>query len=110
MENILDFVKPELLVLVVALYFVGVALKKSNVKDKYIPLILGLCGIVLALLWVLATSAIAGWQDGLMAAFTAIVQGIIVAGLSVYANQIYKQLGKTDYDEITDESEEFYNK
>lgn len=109
MENILTFVKPEMLVLVLVLYFIGLALKKSRTKDKYIPLILGLCGIVLALLWVLATSDINGWQSGLMAAFTAIVQGILVAGLSVYANQIYKQLGKSDYDEITDESEEFYN-
>ena len=109
MENIMNFIKPELLVLVVVLYFIGLALKKSNTADKYIPLILGLCGIVLALLWVLATSAIAGWQDGLMAAFTAIVQGVLVAGLSVYANQIYKQLGESEFDGMTDEYEDFNN-
>lgn len=96
MENLMNYVKPELLVLVVVLYFVGMALKKTKLKDKYIPLILGLCGIALALLWVLATSVIDGWQSGLKAAFTAIVQGILVAGLSVYANQVYKQLSKPE--------------
>ena len=98
MENLMNYIKPEMMVLVVVLYFVGLALKKSSVSDRLIPLLLGLCGVLLALLWVLATSDIAGWQSGLMAAFTAIVQGILVAGCSVYANQIYKQLGQSDDD------------
>ena len=31
-----------------------------------------------------------------MAIFTAIVQGILVAGLSTYINQIFKQLNKNE--------------
>ncbi|HJC91429.1 MAG TPA: phage holin family protein, partial [Candidatus Mediterraneibacter excrementigallinarum] len=31
-----------------------------------------------------------------MAVFTAIVQGILVAGLSTYVNQIIKQINKTE--------------
>ena len=48
MEQIMNYVKPELIVVAVVLYFVGRGLKKAQaVKDKYIPLILGCVGIVL---------------------------------------------------------------
>ncbi len=97
MEIILNYVKPELVVLAIVLYFVGLALKKAQaVKDKFIPLILGVIGIVLALIWVLATSDIGGVQQIMLAVFTAIVQGVLVAGLSTYANQIVKQAAKEE--------------
>ena len=42
MERIMNYVKPELIVVAVVLYFIGTGLKQSQtVKDKYIPLILG---------------------------------------------------------------------
>lgn len=95
MEAIIKFVKPELLVVAVALYFVGVALKKAEtIKDKHIPMILGICGIVLCALWVFATCSVGNVQEGLMAVFTSIIQGTLVAGLSVYVNQIVKQESK----------------
>lgn len=97
MEIILNYVKPELVVLAVVLYFVGLALKKAQaVKDKFIPLILGLAGIALALIWVLATSEVSGARQIMLAVFTAIVQGVLVAGLSTYANQIIKQASKEE--------------
>lgn len=97
MEIILNYVKPELVVLAVVLYFVGLALKKAQaVKDKFIPLILGLAGIALALIWVLATSELSGAQQIMLAVFTAIVQGVLVASLSTYANQIIKQASKEE--------------
>lgn len=97
MENIMEFIKPELLVLIPALYFIGCMLKKSQAfADKYIPLTLGLIGIALCALWVAGTSTLDTPQEILLAVFTAIVQGVIVAGLSVYANQIYKQLTQAD--------------
>lgn len=95
--NYMEFVKPELLVLVIALYFVGMSLKKSpNVKDWMIPYILGVCGIILAVLWVVATSDIVNYKDACMAVFVAVTQGVIVAGLSVYGNQLAKQKAKGD--------------
>ncbi|MCR2023182.1 phage holin family protein, partial [Blautia pseudococcoides] len=55
METIMEYVKPELLVVAIVLYFVGMALKQSQaVKDKYIPLILGAAGILICAVWVLA--------------------------------------------------------
>lgn len=48
MEQMMSYVKPELIVGAVVLYFIGIGLKQSQtIKDKYIPLILGLLGIVL---------------------------------------------------------------
>lgn len=97
MEAVMNYVKPELVVVAVVLYLIGLALKKTKkVSDKFIPAILGIMGIVLALVWVLATSTLTGYQSVLMAVFTAIVQGILCAGLSTYANQIWKQLGKEE--------------
>ena len=97
MEQILNYVKPELLVVAVVLYFIGMGLKKAQaVPDKYIPLILGGIGILLCAIWVLATCPVGTGQEIAMAVFTAIVQGILVAGVSTYINQIVKQAGKVE--------------
>lgn len=89
-----DFIKPELLVLIIVLNIIGTGLKKSKLNDKFIPLALGSISIVLTSLWVFATSELNGGRDIVLAIFTAITQGILLAGTSVYANQLYKQLKK----------------
>lgn len=97
MEQIMNYVKPELLVLAIVLYFIGIGLKQSKaIKDKYIPTALGIVGIVLAGIWVVATCPLTSMQAIAMAVFTAIVQGILVAGLSTYVNQIAKQSKKEE--------------
>lgn len=90
MENMQQFIKPELLVIVPVLYIIGLMLKNAKViEDKFIPLIIGIIGIVLALIYVIATSGF-----GLMAAFVAVTQGILCAGAAVYVNQLTKQITK----------------
>ena len=97
MEEILkEFVKPELLILIPVLYLIGAGLKNSMFKDNLIPIALGIFGIILSMIYVFATSTIAVKQDILMAIFISLTQGILVAGCSVYFNQIYKQLKKGD--------------
>lgn len=97
MEQIMNYVKPELVVVAIALYFIGVCLKEvQTISDKYIPAILGLIGIVICGIYVVATCDLKGTQNIAMAIFTAIVQGILVAGLSNYANQLIKQLNKDE--------------
>lgn len=94
-EMLKEFIRPELLVLIPVLYFVGAGLKKAQAfADKYIPVALGAAGVALAALWVVSVSTITGPQDCAMAVFTAIVQGILVAGCAVYVNQIAKQAKK----------------
>ena len=69
MEALEDYIKPELLITAIALYFMGIALKEAQaVKDKYIA----------------------------MAVFTSTTQGVLVAGLSTYVNQLIKQLEKDE--------------
>ena len=59
--QIKDYVKPELLVVAVVLYFIGMWLKQSEtVKDKYIPLINGLIGVAICAIYVFATCACGG--------------------------------------------------
>lgn len=97
MEQLTRYIKPELMIVTVILYFISVWLKQiQTLKDKYIPFILGAIGIVLCAVWVLATSPLRTGQEVAMAVFTALVQGILVAGLSTYVNQIVKQIGKTE--------------
>lgn len=95
MEQIMSYIKPELLIVAVVLYFVGMGLKKAQYfADKHIPVTLGAAGIILAALWVFGTSEIRNAQEASMAVFTAVVQGLLVAGLSTYVDQIIKQSQK----------------
>ncbi|MGI6012612.1 MAG: phage holin family protein [Ruminococcus sp.] len=97
MEQLLEYIKPELIIVAVVLYFLGSALKKASlVKDKYIPFLLGGVGIVICSVYIFAVCDCRSGQDAAMAIFTAVTQGILVAGLSTYANQIMKQLQKKE--------------
>ena len=91
-----NYIKPELLVLVPVLIFVGYCLKTSTAeKDKLIPALLAAAGVVLAAVYVLASTSIATPQDAASAVFTAIVQGVLCAAGAVFADQVVKQ-GRKD--------------
>ena len=92
MENFKEFIKPELLILIPVLYLIGAGIKKTKINDRFIPLILGVLGILISFVYLLASAPIVGSQGVATALFTAITQGILCAGASVYANQIYKQV------------------
>lgn len=97
MDQIINYVKPELIVVAIVLYFLGMWLKQAAfIKDKYIPLVLGIVGIFVCGIWVTATASFATGQDIASAIFASITQGILVAGLSTYVNQIFKQLNKEE--------------
>lgn len=81
-----EYIKPELLVLVPVLYFIGEFIKKSKIDDKYIPLILGGAGVVLALVYVIGSAGVSALNI-----FAGITQGILCAGAAVYGDQIIKQ-------------------
>ena len=91
-----EYIKPELLVLVPVLYLIGAAIKKSNIADKFIPWILGGVSVALSAIWILANCALTNPAEVLTAIFTAITQGILIAGASVYVNQLAKQARKEE--------------
>ena len=93
--NVNDYLKPELLILVPVMYLIGMGCKKSAlIADNYIPLVLGAVSVLLSGVWVLATSPLGNFQEVCIAVFTAVTQGILAAGASVYINQIAKQSKK----------------
>lgn len=94
LEIIKEFIKPELLILIPVMYLIGVAIKKSKLKDSTIPFILGAIAIVLSSLYVFATTDINNIKEVCMALFVSITQGVLTAGASVYFNQLYKQTKK----------------
>ena len=88
-----EYIKPELIILIPVLYVIGAGIKKcKRISDNCIPLILSIIGIVLSALWVFASSEISGFKEVLIAVFTSVTQGVLVAAVSVFSNQIYKQL------------------
>lgn len=94
--NYQDYIKTELLILIPVLYFLGIGLKKSKLPDKWIPIVLGVSAVILSTIWVIATEDISGLQETASAIFTAVTQGVLVAGASVYANQLYIQSKKEE--------------
>lgn len=91
-----NYIKPELLILIPVLYLIGAGIKKSKIPDRHIPWMLGVCSIALCAIWVLASAEIVTDKDIATAVFTAITQGVLIAGASVYVNQIVKQTKKED--------------
>lgn len=98
--TILDYIRPELLLIIPVLWVLGKILKEASfLRDKWIPLILGGTGILLAVCWVAGSAE----PFGVTGLFTAVTQGILCAGAAVYGHQLVKQIGK---DEPKDEEDE----
>lgn len=84
MEILKDYILDNALILIPVIYVIGVILKGTElIKDKYIPVILLPIGIVLAMLLV-------GFN------VNGFIQGVLVTGVAVYANQIVKQALKEE--------------
>mgnify|MGYP003415785663 CR=1 FL=1 len=94
--NYQDYINTDFLILVPVLYFIGLGLKKSTLPDKWIPLTLGVVGVFLCGIWTLSVIDLSSIQSILTGMFTAVTQGILVAGTSVYVNQIYVQSKKEE--------------
>lgn len=76
------FIIENALILVPALYVIGLILKGTEkIGDKYIPVILLVFGIAGAV-------ALLGFN------INAVIQGILVTGAAVYTNQLLKQVNK----------------
>ena len=87
--DLTKFVAEDMLILVAVVYVIGLILKGLKfkfTKDNYIPAILLVIAILLSI-----------FKRGFT--FDAITQGVIVTGVAVYVNQIYKQTIKQNSDE-----------
>ena len=92
--NIMDFLKEGYFIVIVALYVIGIFLKKmETIKDKYIVVILMALSIIVA---TLLTIINAQYKVDLEVILNGILQGILCWGVSVGVNQTVKQIGKTE--------------
>lgn len=90
-EALKELVKPELAILIPVMWAIGYAIKNTQkIDDKYIPIILGVVSILLTALGLLATVE----SNLVTLLFAAITQGIIIAAVAVYGNQLIKQMNK----------------
>ena len=88
--EMLEFIRPEIMVLVPVLIIIGLMLKKvSQIRDWTIPIVLGVIGIVLAI-------AILSFEEGFTGPtiLNGIIQGILAAGMAVYVHQLTIQFNK----------------
>ena len=84
MEMLKDYILDNALILIPVIYVLGMMLKGTEkVSDKYIPIILLPIGVILAML-------IVGFT------VNGFIQGILVTGVAVYANQLVKQALKEE--------------
>lgn len=91
--NVLEYIRPELLLTVPVLWVLGKILKEASfLRDKWIPLLLGGAGILLAVCWIGG----GGEPFGVTGLFTAVTQGILCAGAAVYGHQLIKQIKNKD--------------
>lgn len=92
---IMDYIQPELLVLVPFLYILGMFAKEAAFfPDNLIPPFLAGAGAGVAVVWVLASTVPVGVAAVALAIVTALVQGVLCAGAAVWADQTYKQQKK----------------
>ena len=94
--NYQEYISTEIMDFCAGLVSDGIGLKKSTLPDKWIPVTLGAISIALSAAWVIATNDISNQKELACACFTAVTQGILTAGASVYANQLFLQAGKEE--------------
>lgn len=80
-----------MLILVPVLYLIGEGLKKSRVPNRHIPALLGVIGIIMSAVWEFSSDSPRLSTDIFGAVFGSVTQGVLAAGASVYANQLYIQ-------------------
>ncbi|MDU2491150.1 MAG: phage holin family protein [Clostridium celatum] len=97
MENLIKFVPEQLLIVVAALFILGVYLKRTpKVEDWCIPWILTLIGIIGSI-----AIMVIGNSISIPVIATGIFQGIICSGCAVLVNQLSKQSTIKRIEDIT---------
>lgn len=97
MEELTQYIKPELLIVSVVLFLIGMGIQKANfIKEKYIPILQGAVGVLICGIYIFATCDCGGIRGSAMGVFTAITQGILTAGLGIYGYKIWKKNKKEE--------------
>ena len=86
--DILKFISETYVIIITVLYVIGMIIKNTAlIKDKFIPIVLAIAGVVFCVLLALNTGD---------TALNGTIQGILCAGAAVLVNQTAKQLTKDE--------------
>lgn len=96
-----EYIEHELLIIIPVLYVLGMMIKKSNINDKFIPIILGVMGIFLVSAYKLTSNLPQNASETFKIIYAGVTQGLLCASGSVYADNIVKQLKKKDKNDDT---------
>lgn len=92
-----SYIDPGLLILVPVLYIIGIGFKKmQRFNSAYLPLILGIIGILLSAMYLFIDLQVNNIRDVIEYIFNSLIQGILAAGASVYFNQVKKQMQENE--------------
>ncbi len=95
--DITNYIENELYIIVPVLYVIGIIFKKTEaIDDRWIPILLGVMGILLATGYKWANYLPTNPAEYVAIIYAGITQGILCAAASVYANNILKQIKKDD--------------
>lgn len=89
-ENIMEFIRPELFILVLFLWCLGLFFKKvpSFKREWAIPFILLGLGLLFTMLYI---AVVLGEGFTWVVIISSIIQGTLIAALAVFGNELIKQ-------------------
>lgn len=77
-EMIQEYIDPQLIILVPMLWGIGMAVKKSSIKNRFIPFILLLCSCAVVMLHLFSTNTVLDSQAVSACLFAGITQGSVI--------------------------------
>jgi len=77
-EMIQEFIDPQLLILVPMLWGIGLAVKRSSIKNKFIPLVLLVCSCAVTMLHLTSVNMILDSMALASCIFAGITQGSVI--------------------------------
>lgn len=88
--DITQYVNAQFLILIPVIYLIGMFIKSANFyNNRFIPLTLGVTGIVLGILLALLNQV---YSDIQLNVFNGAMQGLFCAGMAVFGNEVYSQM------------------
>lgn len=85
---IAQFIEPEILIIAVSCYSIGMFLKSSKMKDWLIPIVILIFGVISSIGYL---AYVLGNGLSIKIIINGFIQGLLSAALAVYGNQVIKQ-------------------
>lgn len=91
-----EYITPELMILVPVLYGLAEVIKMTDLKNKYIPIILMAVSCLITGIYIFSSHSLTTTQEVAQAIWMSITQGILIASASVLTNNLIKQAQKDE--------------